>query len=284
MVSNALMVVEPAPRLAPAQGLFSVVPFRPEGNGHWGNGVTWESLSCAVASGIGDPNCEPTDPQGPTEAVGLPKGDAAPADNGEASPFTVYFKEKCSPLGRAQQAQDRATQSLLTKEQYRVEQALWTGDLGNTPNFQVAPVGLPSSDPRYVLGMLTKGMRQEVGMGVLHVGLVGAAVLLDHRLLVVSSSGAVTTVFGDQVVIGSGYPEFEGGPILGAAAAGNAWVVMTPPLLGYRSEVFTSSERVGDLLDRGKNDMYGVAERSYVLGFDPCGVAVAQMSVYETGV
>lgn len=275
MVSNALLAVDPASRVAPTGGLFSVLPFRTDASGHWGNGVTWESLSCAPASGIGDPSCDPEE-----ETVGLPKADAVGAENGEASPFTIYFKEKCDPVGRASIAQDRVTSSLLVKEQFRAEQALWTGDLGNTPNFQTAESVGDSTDPRYVLGSLTRVARRDYGMGVLHVGTIGAAVLVDHDLIV-QRGDAWFTVFGDQVVIGAGYPEVEGGPIIGAADPGNVYAVMTPPLFGYRSDVFTSSERSGDLLDRRTNDLYAVAERTYVLGFDPCGVALAQMTAFE---
>src|SRR3546814_19499340 len=35
-------------------------------------------------------------------------------------------------------AQERATEHLLAREEARAEQALWTGDLGNDPNFTQA--------------------------------------------------------------------------------------------------------------------------------------------------
>jgi hypothetical protein len=52
-------------------------------------------------------------------------------------------------------------------------------------------------------------------------------------------------------------------------------IVGSPALFGYRSEVFNSSARPGDLLDRAQNNLYAVAERTYVIGFDPCPVVKA---------
>ena len=46
-------------------------------------------------------------------------------------------------------------------------------------------------------------------------------------------------------------------------------------MFGYRSEVFTPSATGGDLFDPRRNDLYAVAERTYLLGFDTCGVAAA---------
>src|SRR5699024_3125298 len=77
-------------------------------------------------------------------------------------------------------------------------------------------------------------------------------------------SGRLETRLGTPVVAGTGY-------------AGDT-VIGSPRVFGYRSEVFTSSNNAGDLLDRSTNDLYAVAERRYVLGFDPCGVGIVQLA------
>lgn len=64
-----------------------------------------------------------------------------------------------------------------------------------------------------------------------------------------------------------------------APAAGTEFIAASPSLMGYRSEVFGSSSRDGDLLDRARNDLYGIAERNYLIGYDPCGVAFAPMTL-----
>jgi hypothetical protein len=63
------------------------------------------------------------------------------------------------------------------------------------------------------------------------------------------------------------------------AAAGTEWVAASPALFGYRSQVFEGSARSGDLLDRTNNTLYGIAERNYLLGYDPCGIAFAALTL-----
>jgi hypothetical protein len=60
-------------------------------------------------------------------------------------------------------------------------------------------------------------------------------------------------------------------------AAGHEFVAATPNLFGYRSQIFESTNRPGDLLDRSVNNLYGLAERNYLIGMDPCGVAIASL-------
>ena len=63
------------------------------------------------------------------------------------------------------------------------------------------------------------------------------------------------TRFGTPVVVGDGYadvPTFDS----------------TGPVVIYRSPVFSSTTRDGGM-NLGKNDLVAVAERTYVLAFDP---------------
>jgi len=64
-----------------------------------------------------------------------------------------------------------------------------------------------------------------------------------------------------------------------APAAGTEYIAASPALMGYRSEIFEQTSRRGDLLDRAQNDLYGIAERNYLIGYDPCGVAFAPMTL-----
>jgi hypothetical protein len=47
--------------------------------------------------------------------------------------------------------------------------------------------------------------------------------------------------------------------------------------------VFAPTNRAGDLLDRRTNDLHGMAERTYLIGYEPCGVAFASMSLDGSG-
>lgn len=67
-------------------------------------------------------------------------------------------------------------------------------------------------------------------------------------------------------------------------AAGSEFIAASPALFGYRSDVFMPSDGQGDLLDRNTNTLFGIAERNYLLGYDPCGVAFVEIDLDGTGV
>jgi hypothetical protein len=269
-------LVSGAVRQSLAYGLFSTFAIRPAGADRWESGVTWEAQTCDPADGIGQWQCAP----GTT--TGLPKNlDGNLPDDGEATPFTVYGHFQCSPVGwTPEQAQTRANEHLMNREEARVEQAFWTSDLGNIPSLQrdagnVQPVpttlGGGTLDVVAGLGALESFIAAGYGStGVIHMTRATATALLS-RYALVAKGGRLTTMLGTPVAAGAGYP--GSGPAGQSAAAGTQWMFVTPAMFGYRSEVFNSSAVRGDLLDRSKNDLYAVAERNYVLGFDPCGVA-----------
>jgi hypothetical protein len=59
-----------------------------------------------------------------------------------------------------------------------------------------------------------------------------------------------------------------------APVADEAWLIASPALFGYRGPVLAASA-----LDQGNNDHYAIAERQYVVGFDPCGVGAVRMDL-----
>ena len=215
--------------------------------------------------------------------IGLPKNltKNTPAA-GRAAPFTVYGHFRCSPVGYSpESAQVRATEHLLAREEARVEQAFWTGDLGNFPKLQDPATVSLGAVLEYALGLaqLEAEIANDYGsLGVIHMTRAAASVGLARDLLV-ANGARLTTRLGTPVVAGSGYPGT--GPTGQAPAAGQTWLFASPALFGHRSEVFTSSNRPGDLFVRGTNDLTAVAERSYLLGFDPCGVTAALVSLLD---
>lgn len=257
MIAPAALVVGAA-RVPLQFGLFSVLPFRAEGSDRWLSGVQFESMTCAPAGGIGAIDCDPD-----VATIGLPKEfTEGMGDGGDASPFVVYGHYTCSPIGNSfQHAQDMADSHLFTREESRVEQALWTGDLGNTPNFAGAngygaPTNLGTFAPRMALATLEGELATEYGsQGVIHMSRKTASLLGDA---IETKGGRMVTRLGTPVVAGAGY--------------GDDKMVASAALFAYRSEVFASSNRPGDLLDRGTNDLFAIAERSYLVGFDSCGL------------
>lgn len=268
----------PAPRQPLPFGLFSVLSWADTGDVHWQNGVTWEAVGCQPVSGIGDPTCAP----GSTAASGLPKNFVTGSALGNAGKFTVYGEYKCSPFGHSDDiafSLERATSHLFAREEARVEQAFWSGDLGNTPSLQGASDLTPGSGavaPIVALATLEKWLGSVYGsLGVIHVGR-GAVNYLAQNGAIVAVGKRLYTRLGTPVVAGSGYVNTS--PTGSTPASGEHWAYATPAVFGMRSEVFTSTARRGDLLDRSKNDLYAVAERTYIVGFDPCGSAAVRFT------
>ena len=256
-------LVTGAPRIQLPFGLFSVLNLREEGEGRWQNGAVWDPDRCDSVKGIGANDCDVE------SIVGLPKeltrDDGA---MGEATPFTVYGWFNCSPVGKpVSAAQADANAHLTSREQARVEQALWTGDLGNTPNFAgangyPAATSLGSFKLAGALAAVEQALAETYGsVGVIHTSRANVVLLQSY---LESRGGVMYTILGTPVVAGAGY--------------GDEKIVGTPALFGYRSDIFTSSNRPGDLLDRSNNDLYAIAERTYLVGFDPCGIVSATIT------
>ncbi|QDP45517.1 hypothetical protein SEA_FUZZBUSTER_33 [Microbacterium phage FuzzBuster] len=268
-------LVNGAARVPLPFGLFSV--FAPRGNAEerWENGVLWETLTCEPADGIGSAECDPE------ETVGLPKNlDGGNGANGEASEFTVYGHWTCTPIGNSQEiATQRATDHLTTREEARVEQAIWTGDLGNVPSFrQATSLGAGAVSIRRGIAALEQVIAVEYGsQGVIHVTREVALLGLEERVFE-TKGGRLFTMLGTPVVAGTGYD--GSGPTGSAApATGQSWAYVTPAIFGYRSEIFYPSSVPYDLLDRAQNNLYAVAERTYLIGWDECGVSAVLLAL-----
>lgn len=254
MIAPATLVAAPARTPLPF-GLGSVVAWRT--GERWESGVEFDGITCDPATGFGGPQCEPASPPD-RDSENVPS-------HGEGTTFHILGSDVCSPIGGGgfQGNQDRARAHLEAREEARVEQALWTGDLGNTPNFSGAngydaPLDVGAYDKaKKALAAVEQGIAEQYGsLGVIHVSRATATLLdLEKR------GGRLYTPLDTPVVAGAGYPDGE--------------IVGSPAIFGYRSDIYTNSSRAGDLLNRETNEMYAGAERAYVLAFDPCPVVHA---------
>lgn len=268
-------LVTGAPRVPLPFGLFSVLAPRANSEERWENGVIWETLTCEPADGIGQADCDPA------ETVGLPKNlDGGDGALGEASEFTVYGHWVCTPIGNSQEhATERATAHLIAREEARVEQAIWTGDLENTPSLREATaLSATVTTLRRGVAALEQYIAEEYGaQGVIHMTRETASLALE-RGVVEARGGRLFTKLGTPVIAGTGY---DGTGPTGSAAVGadEAWIYATPALFGYRSEIFYPSSIPFDLLDRAQNNLYAVAERTHLIGWDECGVSAVLVSL-----
>jgi hypothetical protein len=255
-------VVEAQPRVGLPFGLFSVLSLRESSDPHWANGITWEAVSCDPVTGFDDWQVDPTCD---TEMTKVFRGSGG---TGEALPFTAVGSYKCgAPGGPAfQRGEEFATADLLAHEQAQVEAFLWSRLDDEAADLHASG----ALDPYQALAALENWMGRNYGSeGVIH-GSRGAISLLGKRIE--ASGSRLRTRIGTPVVAGAGYPGT--GPAGAAASAGEEWLMVSPSLFGYRGAVFTNSA-----LDRTKNDHYALAERQYVVGFDPCGVGAVRMNI-----
>lgn len=260
LIAPAALVAAP-PRTPLPFGLDSVLAWR-DGD-RFESGVRWSVDPCDPVMGRGGPECVVDD------LIGLPKDLASTPGIGEATPFYVYGRYQCNPVGYSvAEAQGFADRQLFNGEIKRAEQALWTGDLGNTPNLSgangyPAPISAGTHDTEWhALAAVEQKLAEEYGsLGVIHMSRRTASLLMSKGSLD-TRGGRLYTELGTPVVAGSGYPDVQ--EIIGTAA-----------LFGYRSDLVTNSARAGDLLDRTDNTLYAISERGYLLGFDPCPVVKA---------
>lgn len=246
-------------------GLFSAANERSETR-RWQNGVEWLSPGCSTPFVTGDV-CE--------DGIQFEsnKGNAM----GEASPFTVYAPFECSPVAWTEQsAQAVAEARLLAGEESAVERVLMTGATGNSPSLQADAETITDTpvSPGVLIAELEQWLGESYGaLGVLHVSRYGATLLADAGLIKESGSRMLTKI-GTPVSVGAGYPNV--GPDGSEAGPGQFWAYMSPSVFFYRGAVASD---VGATLDKKKNDLLATSFRSYVVGYDDCGVAAGIATV-----
>lgn len=236
-------------------GLFSVVSLAEVSEDRWENGVVWQALACADPTNVVVGDCDAPE--------GFPKVfPDAPWAEGEADAFTVYAPYKCNPIGGGslQTAQDNAREILRLREEAQVESRIWT-------SITTGATALAGGSPKEALAQAEQWIAENYGsLGVIHMS---RYVAVFFKGLIEAKGNQMQTILGTPVVVGAGYPDES--PTL----------VATPAMFGYRSDIFESTSRPGDLLDRSVNTLFGIAERSYLIGIDPCGTATAALTLTE---
>lgn len=293
-------IIDPPTFTSSRYGLLSVVDRLTPSGSHWENGVTWSAYctdgmgaatydECIAVTGAPDAGVPEPSPKTPNVDHVL---------HG-ATPFTPYVRFDCSPVGNAE-AQAIATEALARTEEWQVERAFWTGLVdGNELAFPhlaadaevidtndvvlqstASPVATGVVDVVTGLGLLEQALSDCYGgRGVIHAP-VKALATLAQATLVQSVGGRsvdsgqfgrqLETVAGNLVAVGAGYPGT--GPNGAATGETTAWLYATGPVFMLRSAVkvnpFTST------VNREVNTIEMIAERTYVLGYSCCLLAV----------
>ena len=244
-----------APTASPLPGgLFSQFSPIEDSSVRWENGVTWEDVERAQLGAIGQwqrPGAVPGLPKTLTD----PKGIALES----LAPLTVYAAFRTTPLDYSPaEATQVAGARLLAQEEHAVEAALWSGapslGLGLAKVRSYAAKGGGKLDLSQGLAVLEHYAAQYGFQPVLHVPRRLASLLASSKMIEDVKGGGFATRLGTPVVVGAGY-------------ADEMQIVATGPIVIYRGQAFTSTNAEGGF-NKDQNELTGVAERQYVLGFN----------------
>lgn len=244
-----------APTASPLPGgLFSQFSPIEDSSVRWENGVTWEDVERAQLGAIGQwqrPGAVPGLPKTLTD----PKGIALES----LAPLTVYAAFRTTPLDYSPaEATQVAGARLLTQEEHAVEAALWSGapslGLGLAKVRSYAAKGGGKLDLSQGLAVLEHYAAQYGFQPVLHIPRRLASLLASAKMIEDVKGGGFATRLGTPVVVGAGY-------------ADEMQIVATGPIVIYRGQAFTSTNAEGGF-NKDQNELTGVAERQYVLGFN----------------
>lgn len=244
-----------APTASPLSGgLFSQFSPIEDSSVRWENGVTWEDVERAQLGAIGQwqrPGAVPGLPKTLTD----PKGIALES----LAPLTVYAAFRTTPLDYSPaEATQVAASRLLLQEEHAVEAALWSGapslGLGLAKVRSYAAKGAGKLDLSQGLAVLEHYAAQYGFQPVLHVPRRLASIMANAKLVKEARGGGFATRLGTPVVVGAGY-------------ADEMQIVATGPIVIYRGQAFTSTNAEGGF-NKDQNELTGVAERQYVLGFN----------------
>lgn len=260
-VAPALYVA--APTVTPSRfGLVSAADLVVPEDRHFVNGVQFESNPSGPAK-LAATDCLPE--PGPDRTV--PDG----IEVVESDPIIVYNGFTCRAVGLDESEMlDRARKALTGGEWAAVENAVWSSDSGlmnaDTDILTTAAVPLVKG-----IGLLEDHLYEQYGsVGVIHAPRHVAMFAAERRQIDVESGRKVTTL-GTRWSFGN-YPNTDAASA--PAAVDTAWLVATGAVQVRRSEVKQRPATLADALDRRTNEVFAIAERTYVPSWEAVQAAV----------
>lgn len=258
----------------------------------WKMGITWEPL-CPESSGTYDPCTAVVDnAEIPGEAAKAPAPPEKAATTGwqlrGATAFTAYSRIDCSPVGQWDQLSDVNQQALIRSEAQFVETAFWSGvaggqavvfphlaadtEVSDGEDLLQPAATVVSATPQEIvigLGMLEDAMRDcYPGVATIHMPIRLASIAADHNLIT-ARSGTMYTPLGSKVVLG----DYPGTGPDGSTTEGATWMYATGEVFFARDREPTRF-RPAESFDRDVNTLSMTAERTYVIGWDCCLMAI----------
>lgn len=277
------------PFTAPQYGLLSVATDLDIQDPHWQMGIKYEPLCpssettySTCTSGLDEVEedlDQPAEKEPTTEwAVRA------------SAPFTVRAQINCSPVGVWDQMPERVQQTLIRSEEHALERAFFSGYTdANTDDKTVYPhlaypgdeisegdallqpeVNVITETPqsvRVAVGLIEAAMRDcYPGTPTLHVPL---ELSTEMRRISSVRSNMITTFAGSKVVLGGGY---SGNAPDGSSEEGVYWLYATGEVFYNRGQVITYDPV--ESFDRNVNTLALMTERTYVIGWDCCLMAI----------
>lgn len=297
-MASGRLIVDPPDFVLPPYSLMSVVDWR-DGDSHWRAGVEWETVcgdsgstydECVIVgatSGAVTGSPVPFPEPSPKAATGV-------RENYGATPFTVFAEVDCSSVGFYENSTEWVKQLFERTEAKELENVFFSGNVdgalsaqyphlqsnapvndtemnGNLIKLQLAATVVTgaASCIEVALGLLESAFADcYSGLGIIHAPN-ELIPLMDSAFLLEQEDDGLYTTNGNRVVAGTGY---SGAAPDGTVVGDVRWLYMTPRIFGYRSEIRTFERET--TLDRSVNTVKAIAERTYVLGYDCCLVAV----------
>ncbi len=297
-MSSTRLIVAPPDFALPPYSLASVVDWR-TGDNHWKAGVEWEAV-CGDSNSTYDECVIIGATSGAVTGVPVPfpeppaKSASAARQNFGATPFTVYAEVDCSAVGFYDDSTELVKARLERTEFKELEKVFFSGVVAEAASAQfphlAANAAVTDSEANGNLVTLQQAATVvtgtpvciEVALGLLEsafadcysgVGIVHVPneliPLLDQAYQLEREGERLYTGNGNIVVAGTGY---AGSSPAGVVDPNVRWIYMTPQIFGYRSEIRTLERET--TLDRSVNTVKAIAERTYLLGYDCCLVAV----------
>lgn len=273
--------VTSAPFASSRFGLRSVAYDFDPADSHWRNGVEFQPHSCEAANTTRDSCLTAITTKSPT-ASGMPVFGA--------DPFTVYAWVACSVPGTTRSEYERRTTVALERGENRaVEDVFWAGVInGETVHPHLAhdavvtdsggvviqtaasPVTTGSAvSPVAAIGRLEGSLAECYGgEGVIHVPATAVAFLAD-RGLIEKDGDILRTAYGNRVAVYAS--NNRQGPNGVAATGTDYWFYATGAVTIMQTGVFMTP--FAESIDRSKNSVVQIAERTYVIKWDCCHLA-----------
>lgn len=261
-------------------GLFSAATVLENVDPHTLTGVEYEAV-CSTQVDPYPAACEPVPPGMTRRKTPTPTTSVT-----MASPFAVYAANGDVLARDAATARQQLRQRFLAGEQRAVENIVFTGSMGNTPNLAGEATVLQPSDSTTPVDLLAaEGMLEQWlaehygGAGVIHAPQWLAPKVAKEVALFVNGPRA-GTVLGSTWVFGAGYPGTKPAAATGADADKGVWLYATSPVTVRRSQVIEPADWATGAFNRWENVGLLAEERIYVADW-PCGSAAVKVTTVD---